>query len=183
MKTSFSPLKLKKLFSSLSFGLVIFTVFGISALMGWKLWHSSDGDKYFKFFSALSFTISTITLLITSYNRKNELVLKTIHTFYTNVDGSGSVLIHNTSDQSLYISGIYFHSWPLHNSERKLLNIKSNESIEVSLDRYQMRTISPESELEIRTTICSFKSNYFERSNRFGSTEIEAKLIEQKKED
>ncbi|CAK3154568.1 hypothetical protein VCRA2127O344_170031 [Vibrio crassostreae] len=135
-----------------------------------------------RFFSVISFVISTATLIITNFFRRNEAEILTAHTFYYQEDGSGSLIIHNTSEQGLSIISLYLGMRPIHNSARTLLSIESNKSIEVILTKSQLKGIEERtSKLLITTTVETIESKFFERPKRFGDGEILATIKEEKK--
>ncbi|TKF04948.1 hypothetical protein [Vibrio kanaloae] len=137
-----------------------------------------------RFFSVISFVISTFTLIITNFFRKNEAETLTAHTFYYQDNGSGSLVIHNTSEQDLSIISLYLGMRPIHNSARTLLSIDSNKSIEVVLTKSQLDGIEEStSKLLITTTIETIESKFFERPKRFGSEEVLAIIKKEEEEE
>jgi preprotein translocase subunit SecG len=203
MEANQSSFKIKKKATSCFFWLSIIIIVGLTCFVFWQAREShglvqeclesvnntktiqdcitqAKSSDPIRFFSVISFVISTITLIITNFYRKNEAKTLTAHTFYYQDNGSGSLVIHNTSEQALSIISLYLGMRPIHNSARTLLNIDSNKSIEVALTKSQLEGIKEStSKLLITTTIETIESKFFERPKRFGGDEILAIIKEE----
>lgn len=142
----------------------------------------NPSSDIFKLIGILSFGVSAIALITTQFANVHKTQIQLAHTFHKNADGEGSIIIHNTSESDLSIISIYLEPWPIHNSVRQLLKIKSDDYIELKLSTHCVESASEDSKLSITTTVSQVKSNYFEAPKNIGEEKL-AEELEKKNKD
>ncbi|MDW2082995.1 hypothetical protein PQE20_08765 [Vibrio harveyi] len=181
MKLRNSALRRRNLAAYIFYGVSIaFLILSSSLFLYFVV--TSSNSEVFKLIGILSFGVSAIALITTQFANVHKTQIQLAHTFNKNTDGSGTIIIHNTSECDLSINAIYLEPWPLHNSVRQLLKIKSDDHIEIKLSEHCIKVVSENSKVSIATTVGEVNSCYFETPKKLGEEKI-AELVEQKTKD